>query len=162
MCETSYGKLASHVKKFCQLPVANMVEQWACSATLVSMNAYAQCRECNKVFRSLQSKTLHEFKAHGIKDPIRLYAPSTVCVCCLKIFWTRPRIVNHLKKSRRCRLNLQMRYEPFITNETCDTLDEAERPDLNVFIQGGKRLHFANRAPCTRMPGPLIDAIPIT
>ena len=161
LVDLPHGTLIKHIKKCCQLPVANMVDQWAHSRTLISMNSSAQCGICNKVFKSHQSKTLHEFKAHGIKDPIRCYAPSSVCVCCMKNFWTRPRIVNHLKKSRFCRLNLQMKYAPFITSEECNRLEAIEHPDLKVLIAGGKRLHYANRAPCTRMPGPLVHNIPI-
>ena len=160
MCELPEGILTKHVKKFCQLPFANLAEQWAITRTLVSMNSMSQCGVCNMVFKSHQSKTLHEFKAHGVKDPVRCYAPTTTCVCCMRNFWTRPRIVNHLKKSSFCRLNLQMRFAPFITSEECDHLEDIERPDLNVFTASGKRMHFANRAPCMRMPGPLIHALP--
>ena len=55
----------------------------------------------------------------------------------------------------------QMKYAPFITSEECDRLEEIEHPDLKVLTAGGKRLHYANRAPCTRMPGPVVHTMPI-
>ena len=84
-CDLPSGELLACIKKFCQLPIANLVDQWACSRTLVSMNSIVRCGQCSKVFKSHQAKTLHEFKTHGIKDPIRCYAPTTICVCCMRM-----------------------------------------------------------------------------
>ena len=110
------------VKRFCQSPLANLVHQWAVSKSLLHANEFKRCGTCNKTFKSTQSLTLHEFKSHGIKDPIRCMVPSTCCFICLKEFWSRCRILNHVKKSSVCRLNLQMR-SPFLTPEEADALD---------------------------------------
>jgi hypothetical protein len=120
--------VARRVRAFCSLPFANLIHHWAVTRSLTNSNAFVFCSSCDKAFKSMQSLTLHQFKAHGIKDPIRLKVPSTCCPICLKEFWTRPRIINHVKKTQTCRLNLSL-HEPYITCDEADELDNLFKAD---------------------------------
>ena len=64
-----------------------------------------------------------------------------------------------MKKSKVCRANLLYRFQPMLTDCQCDELERLEDPKIKVYTGNGKRRHFADRAPCLRMPGPLINAI---
>ena len=83
LSEIDERKLSAFIKSQCQKPFANAIRQWAICETLTNSNAYSQCSVCDRVFKSRQSRTLHEFKSHGIKDSIRLYAPFTSCITCM-------------------------------------------------------------------------------
>ena len=66
-----------------------------------------------------------------------------------------------MKKSKVCHANLTFgdRFSPMLTDAECDELEELDNPRLIVFTACGKRRHFANRAPCIRLPGPVINFI---
>ena len=113
------GKIVGkRIKTHCQKPFANMLAHWGINKTLSNSNAIQECDVCHKRFKSIQSLTLHQYNAHGLKDPIRLYAPTTACIICHCEFWTRPRVVMQLKKSKTCHANLTYgnRFGPMLTD----------------------------------------------
>ena len=112
-----------------------MFAHWNVSTSISNSNNFHYCEVCQSRFKSRQSLTLHQFKAHGLKDPIRLYAPTTACVICHRELWTRPRVVMHMKKSKVCHANLTYgnRYGPMLSDAECDRLEEIENPGLVVF-----------------------------
>ena len=81
------------------------------------------------------------FKSHGI---IRLYIDGHIhCPVCLKLFWTRARLLNHLKyRSKVCKLNLVLRGTR-VSEDEARIQDSAVAEDNASLYNRGRRNHFA-------------------
>ena len=72
----------------------------------------------------------------------------------MKKFWTRERVVNHLKyRSAVCRRSLMMKV-PLISEDEAVVLDDAECEAIKTLTKTGKRRHFVKK-PCMQLYGPL-------
>ena len=122
-----------------------------------------QCYICNKQFYSLQSFSLHQFKAHGIRNLCRQYVAGSVCPLCLVNFHTRERLLNHVRyRSIICRKYV-MKGPPPLSMEEADQLDADDRLKMRQLRSAGNRKHSATRddGVCHRAHGPLLHNIDV-
>jgi len=120
-----------------------------------------KCQICSKQENSYQQFSMHQFKAHGIKDDIRLYVgggftPAT-CRVCLKHFHTRERILNHVKKSKVCRINAFFR-GPVYTQKEAEELDASLQEENRNLQRAGFRRHVA-KEPTFQVVGPFYNVV---
>ena len=117
------------------------------------------CIVCTKSFPSLQSLSLHAFKAHGVKNQCRQYVGAEWhCLVCMKMFWSRERVVNHLRyRSTVCRNHRMINPPPYST-EQADVFDLEEAKSNREMHHRGSRRHKAMK-PCIQLSGPIM---PIT
>ncbi len=103
---------------------------------------------------SEQQLTLHLFKHHGVKDPIRRYVNGTRCHICLKEFWVRENLLNHIRRGRTpCKMQAILR-GPLLSESEADDIDLELRPFYKDQHRRGLRRHTP-LAPCVRVSGPL-------
>ena len=107
--------------------------------------------------KGYKALAMHKFKSHGIKAFERRYAIGTQCTVCLLDFWSRERLINHIKRCKACNENLLMR-PPWITSEEADELDAAEASRLLKLKSQGLRRHAATK-PCVQARGPLLPVV---
>ena len=133
---------------------ANISVAWEDDKIVAPVALHLQCDQCTQKFSSEQSRSLHMFKVHGIKNQMRLYVDSTFCPVCLRQFWNRERVVNHIRyRSHACKANLLLR-GPCLSVSESDALD-LEEIGANLSLQKkGKRRHHAE-LPVIRLQGPL-------
>ncbi len=96
----------------------------------------------------------HTYKAHGHRNALHLRVDSTVCVCCLKEFWERERLLHHVwYRSKRC-----LSY--YMSLPAGDAEEFKECHDLQTATLRSKRhkgeYRLSGRPP-VRVPGPLPD-----
>ena len=131
------------VMKTCSLKLANVVTQWATSPSIATLSEIHNCDLCAVTFRTKQALAVHKFKSHGAKSIERQYLPGTQCPICLNEFWTRERVINHVRyRSTVCRENLLVR-PPELTQQRADDLDELEREIYRKMQSCGNRRHKA-------------------
>ena len=153
----SVKKHDRRIKSWCVTPAANIVANWAVNPAFRAINDLF-CDSCDAVFQSSQQLMLHKFKKHGVKHPIRRYVDSTHCIICMKEFWSRERIMNHLKyKSAVCRLQL-CTSPPCLSEEQAQVLDDAEKQSNISNSRLGRRRHHAV-LPCVQLYGPLVPSL---
>ena len=98
-------KLRKDVKLFARERIANLSSKQVSASKSSDGGTQAttihSCHLCPSQFCTLQKYSLHMFKAHGIKNVWRTYiadCPETIhCVVCLKQYWTRERLLNHVR-----------------------------------------------------------------
>ena len=116
------------------------------------------CTMCEKSFPSLQMMTLHASEAHGVKNIYRQYVgPNWHCLVCMKMFWRRERVVNHIRyHSKVCRNHLLTKPPrlPY-TSEQADAFDSGVAKDNRDLHHKGCRRHKAV-LPCMQLQGPLL------
>ena len=146
------------VRMFLKSPFANLSESFSDDAFVGPTLAFTSCSDCGLKFGSAQQLALHRFKAHGVKHPIRTYVNTTHCVVCLREFWVRERLINHLRyRSRVCHNNIVMR-GPVLSHTEADFLDDNDK-QANVRLSSmGKRRHTASK-PAVRLKGRLLPII---
>ena len=100
------------------------------------------CRECDRVFPTLQALGAHEYQKHGLTSLERPYIQSTVCPGCLKDFWTTWRVQQHLR---------------YRNNKCWDRIHGIRQPDEPVTIGLPQHLRHVKRLPAVRRHhGPLL------
>ena len=63
-----------------------------------------RCEECQFSAPTAHGIAVHRAKKHGYVHPARLYSgPSPTCRVCMVHFWTRARLVRHLREERQRR-----------------------------------------------------------
>ena len=108
------------------------------------VSADHQCTDCGKQFASYPELQGHRHRVHGYKNPLRRYMPSSTCLCCLKQFGSRPRLLSHLQfPSNRC-ADYLLKYLTPLDREISDALD---LHDLSVTAAG----------PCRKQAGPSLS-----
>ena len=139
---------------FLKSPFANISVAWESDKVVAPVARLLQCGQCTLKFASEQSRSLHLFKAHGVKNQMRQYVEGTFCPVCLRQFWTRERVVNHIRyRSQVCKVNLLLA-GPCLSVDEADNLDVVEY-GANLNLQKkGRRRHHAD-LPVIRLQGPL-------
>ena len=112
------------------------------------------CSICNSNFDIVQKLKLHKYRVHGIKHPLRCHIVGNSCLCCLKYFHTRNRVLHHLKHpSKHCHKKL-LELPPFITKEKSEELDALKNLRHKKARKSGQPEHFV-RLLFFILPGPL-------
>jgi hypothetical protein len=147
-----------NVRNYSLTPLANIFYNVVSPLKGPKLNNNILCHYCDVYFPSNQQHALHMFKAHRIKNPIRLYISTNHCTVCLKMFHTRERVLNHLRyRSHICRSNLLLK-DPVLSVEEADILD-TEVAESNRKLQAtGKRRH-TKCYPCYQISGPIIPPL---
>ena len=148
----THPKSAKAIQRFCASPWANISTHRA-NINVVGLNHTHSCGLCPYKCDSNQQLELHQFKHHGVKNPIRLFVDGTRCPICLKEFWQREVYLNHVKRGRTpCRRQLVMR-GPVLTVAQADEIDLALKPFYCKQSRRGLRRHAVEK-PCIRVAGP--------
>ena len=135
-------------------PFANLSVAWNQDKIVAPVTLHLQCDKCTLKFSSEQSLALHRFKAHGLKNQMRQYVDGTHCPVCLRQFWSRERIINHIRyRSQVCRTNIML-HGPCLSVEEADILDRSENGANTGLQRKGRRRHHAE-LPAVRLQGPL-------
>ena len=144
------------VAEACRHPLCNVV--FDNPAQIPSTRPYL-CDTCPSTFASHQSLCVHQCKAHGIKNICRRYVGSEIhCVVCMKLFWNRERVVNHVRyRSKICR-DWHFQFPPYYTQGQADEFDDAEAKPNRDLHHVGSRRHKASR-PCIQLAGPLVPIV---
>ena len=114
-----------------------------------------ECATCKARFDSNQKLCLHMFKKHKVKNPVRrCLGHSTSCFVCLKQFWSRERVLNHLRyRSKSCfARTLELGFQ--ISEDEANQLDECDKVVNLRLHNSGRRRHHVDW-PCVRLHGPL-------
>ena len=93
----------------------------------------AACPECDMCFKNDQELSLHRFRKPNVKNSLRSLIGGTVCVCCLKQFHTRYKILSHISQaSKKCRVFYEKCVPPipFEEQEKLDAQDTIARRKL--------------------------------
>ena len=151
---SNHKSMSKHAKAYARERIANVPTTE--SSLPSSCGALSHCCfECNASFETFQKLCLHQFKKHGFKNIWKTYIGSfTYCTVCLKQFWSRERLLNHIRyRSKICKHNLQMR-GPICDNKFVNELDEADA-ETHVSNQfHGLRRHEV-RDPVVQLQGPV-------
>ena len=117
------------------------------------------CNTCDAKFGTCQQLSLHMFKKHGITNMWRLYVGDFVhCPICLKHFWSRERLLNHIRyRSKICKRNLLIR-GPIINEVQAIAIDEAEAAGHVKLMHSGRKRCAAIES-VVRLHGPLMPTI---
>jgi hypothetical protein len=76
------------------------------------------------------------------------------CVVCLKMFWDRERVINHLRyRSKPCR-DWHLQHTPHLSQNEADEIDASLAQHNRALQSGGQRRHKATK-PCLQLQGPL-------
>lgn len=149
------------LRKFAKSPFANLDAQLCYPELIVNpSNSEFMCVKCHSVKATRQACNLHMFKCFGYKDPIRKYVPedSVTCDVCLVRFWTRERLLNHLRyRSSVCYHNYILR-GPQINSIQADDIDLNLRSLNSKLYKSGHRRHYCESR-AIREHGPLLPII---
>jgi len=146
------------VKKFSRTRIANIPNPGLNKNIDPAPGSFA-CTSCDKQFSTFQELCLHQFKSHGARNVWRQYVGYHVhCAVCLKHFWTRERLINHLRyRSKICKQNMILR-GPACDEATACIIDECQRQDNVDLYSKGRRRHFVEE-PVVRLQGPMLPVI---
>ena len=99
------------IMKFSRTRIANVAPVKSDQAELTLGESLFTCSSCSYQTNTNQKLSLHLFKSHGIKNMWRHYIGDRIhCSVCLKLFWTRERLLNHVRyRSKICKYNLLLR-----------------------------------------------------
>ena len=148
-------------KKFARTRFANISPIDEVAKPCAQDGCSFECDLCEYSCSTFQRLSLHKFKRHGIKNIWRLYVGSfTHCNVCLKQFWTRERLLNHVRyRSKICKHNLQLR-GPVCDIETAEALDSADAETNADLYRKGLRRHNVDD-PVVQLSGPVLPIVPI-
>ena len=57
------------------------------------------CPMCAYTCPTIQGLNWHLFKMHNVRQPDRALTYNTICMACMREFWTRERLVTHVVQS---------------------------------------------------------------
>ena len=116
------------------------------------------CPQCGKMF-SLRQLPGHMHRAHSFIHPCRAYASEDgVCLACLQVLHTRPRLIHHLRgSSPKCFLMYQTYFDT-LPDQLVKRLDEQDRSHAARCKALGVSKLLASR-PVFRMHGPTLAPI---
>lgn len=143
------------VRFFLKSSVANISVAWKNNQVVKPLVSHIMCDQCPKSFCSEQSLALHRFNVHGVKNAIRWYVDGVHCPVCLKLFWSRERVVNHLRYRSKVCLNNDLLRGPCLSVAQSDELDALEHVANAKLAKHGRRSHFAS-CPAVQLHGPLL------
>ena len=82
-----------------------------------------QCSDCGKQLLSYLELQKHIHRVHGYKNCIRGYMPTCTCMCCLRQFGSKFRLLCHVqRKSNQCAASLFQHFRS-LDKEISDVLD---------------------------------------
>ena len=149
-----WSRLLRLFRMYLKSPFANLSVTWDSDKVVAPIVMRVSCDLCTMKFRSEQALALHRYKVHGFKNYMRQFVQGTHCPVCLKQFWTRERIINHLRcRSHVCRNNLLLA-GPCLSVDQADDLDALEYGANASRQRKGQRRHQAD-LPVVRLQGPL-------
>ncbi len=143
------------IKAFCMSPFGNIVSHHAPTPHIAGLSHTHFCSRCPYGCDSDQQLSLHLFRKHGVKDPIRRYIFGSRCPICLKEFWVRENVLNHIRRGRTPCLRQVLLRGPIMTASDADGIDNSLKTFYRDRHRKGLRRH-ALEAPCTRVAGPLL------
>jgi len=108
----------------------------------------AFCPECEKPFPTHARLAAHRFAAHGVKNPFWAYVQDGTCPVCKTRFWSRPRVVCHLRDAPACGLSL-LHNGTRIDEHEQDRLDASDAHERSRARGLGSNVYEAFR-PCQR------------
>ena len=112
-----------------------------------------QCPECMASFNTLQKLAAHRARKHFIKTAVSYYVDTPWCPCCLLLFASRIRCLDHLAtRSPICRMNI-MTSLPILDQEIHHALCEQDRMEIKEGFALGRKRGIKNSRAC-RMLGP--------
>ena len=157
----SPGQFKELVNQFARTKFANLhegAEAIQKEPTPQSDNSF-DCSICSTSFPTFQQYSLHMFKRHQCKNIWRLYVgTSTACAICLRQFWSRERLLNHIRyRSQLCKCNYRLR-APVISETEAVVIDSQLASDHARLARNGRRRHFADE-PVIRLAGPLLPIV---
>ena len=138
---------------YSQLANCDIPESKCNPVNSISVCSFA-CSQCDKTFNTHQKLSLHLWKVHNVKNPIRLHINTVFCPVCMVMFHTRERVLNHLRyRSALCREQI-LEYPQVLDDVQADDLDLSLR-ESNILLQkAGRRRHSAVLN-AFRLSGPL-------
>ena len=159
--ELSIGQARKIISVSCAHPLINLPrelgEDELGNSGLVDLDPTTRslCDICQRAFPTAQALSVHMFKAHGKKSVWRQYVGEELhCIVCLKMFWSRERVVNHIRyRSKICRDQLGLCPPPY-TQEEADMFDRAVAQDNRALHHVGNRRHKVV-SPCVQLEGPV-------
>ena len=131
---------------------------WARSVTLQRDNVMVPCPRCAAQFSDAQKLAVHNFRVHNVVSPVRRMVDTTHCSVGMLEFWSRTRLIEHMRKSRVCMLRLSLR-DFRLTEEEATACDEEARKGDREAIRSGLRRGVALRA-CAQLAGPRWPVVP--
>ena len=146
------------IRMFLKSPFANISVVWKDDLIVAPCLVHLSCDACALQFQSQQSLALHKFKAHGVKNIARRLVDGVHCPVCLKLFWTRERVINHVRyRSGVCLANLLIR-GPCLSVSEAEELDCLEHGAHVAKSKAGQRSHHA-AIPAVQLQGPLLSLL---
>jgi hypothetical protein len=147
------------VKRFARLRIANIEHGSSGKPAVDNAVPSHACDLCEKSFASFQQLSLHRFKLHGAKNCWRLYVgEDTHCRVCLKLFWNRERLINHIRyRSSICKYNVQFRGFR-CSEEEAVLIDQRLSAEYVRLYGSGKRRHTVQE-PVIRLQGPMLPVM---
>ena len=91
-------------------------------STKPSVACEVYCEECSMAFQSVKELRTHDYHKHAYRNPVRLRATGTLCLCCSTEFHTRKRLIAHASRSARCSLHYMS-----LTPNPVDASDKLDR-----------------------------------
>jgi hypothetical protein len=141
--------------KFSKTRIANLSDDKAEKVEATPGGCMLSCSLCSYQASTTQKLSLHLFKHHSIRNLWRHYIGTRVhCSVCLKLFWTRERLLNHIRyRSKVCKHNLLLR-GPICSEEESLAIDN-DCLDAHQKLQSeSKRRHHVEE-PVLQLSGPL-------
>ena len=138
----NYRRFKTQLSKYAKLRIANIppdpiskIPDCSGLSTCIPL----ECSECGTCFNTLQKLSLHLFKKHGIRNLWRRYVHEhTHCPVCLRSFWTRERLINHIRyRSVVCKHNVIFRGFRCTEDEACE-VDESVKLEHVQLQKAGK------------------------
>ncbi len=113
----------------------------AMDGAAAAFDARIVCEVCSAAFDCRQALAVHLAAKHGQKRDIRHYIDTPWCPCCLRLFASRIRCIDHLaEKAPTCRFNVINSYDR-LDPHVVIALDEEDR----LQIIAGKNLDGRKR-----------------
>ena len=147
------------LSKYVKLRIANIPDIVTTPASPNVISSFFSCSECEYTCNTFQKLSLHLFKKHGIRNVWRRYVYlHTHCPVCLRLFWSRERLINHIRyRSVTCKHNMILRGFK-CTEEEANVVDESVQGEHTQLSKAGKRRHAATD-PAIRLCGPLLPIL---
>ena len=155
LAHTNAAAVRRAVRAYAGNPANSQSSAWAPPSVEKAFMSHP-CYQCGMMFVSRQAMSVHCFRVHGHVPVVRRKVVSSDCPCCLQLFWTRSRLLEHLHKSHRCRAQV-MRLADQPEQEVLEA-EQAEASAARARHAVGQRRHVVE-LPAIRMAGPLtLDA----
>ena len=112
------------------------------------------CPDCGAAFYLNRHLATHRARAHGSISPARVFAPTEVCLSCLRLFHSVPRVQQHLKENAACLTRRRLVH--LIPPLTLSEVAQAEGPSkaLKRALKGGRWQRYTTHLPPQQTLGP--------